>query len=140
MSSDYFFVMAKPDAVERNLIGKIIARFEKRGFRLFHIRMIEPRFADTVKKHYAEHEGKTFYDGLINFTLSGKVCIMIWYGNIQVARSLIGATLPWNAEPGTIRGDYASSLPNNLVHCSDSQENAQREVNLWLPVFHGQNL
>lgn len=136
MSSEYFFVMAKPDAVQRGLTGEIIARFEKRGFVLKQAKLINPmNYEDKVKSHYAEHEGKTFYDDLIRFTLSGRICVMIWYGNIQVARSLIGSTLPWDAKPGTIRGDYACSLPANLVHCSDSFENAVREVSLWNPVI-----
>lgn len=136
MSSEYFFVMAKPDAVRRGLTGEIIARFEKRGFTLIQAKIVDPtKYEDTVTIHYAEHKGKTFYENLIEFTLSGRICVMIWYGNIQVARSLIGSTLPWDAKPGTIRGDYACSLPANLVHCSDSIENANREVALWNPVI-----
>jgi len=132
MSSDRFFVMAKPDAIKRGLLGEIIRRFEKRGFVLEQLRIVNPgNNVHLVEEHYVEHHGKTFYDGLIEFTCSGPICAMIWVGNIQVARSLIGATLPWSAEPGTIRGDYASSLPNNLVHCSDGSESAKREVDLW---------
>lgn len=132
MSSQRFFVMAKPDAVRRGLTGEIVRRFEKRGFVLDQIQIVNPVDYDSVvKEHYIEHKGKTFYEGLINFTLSGRICLMVWSGNIQVARSLIGSTLPWDAQPGTIRGDYASSLPDNLVHCSDGPESAKREVDLW---------
>lgn len=132
MSSVRFFVMAKPDAVRRGLTGEIVSRFERRGFVLEKIRLVDPMdYKITMEDHYAEHRGKSFYDGLISFSLSGRVCLMIWNGNIQVARSLIGSTLPWDAKPGTIRGDYASSLPQNLVHCSDGPESATREVQLW---------
>lgn len=132
MSSERFFVMGKPDALKRGLLGEIISRFEKRGFVLEQLRIVNPQeYVSLVKEHYAEHEGKTFYNPLIEFTCSGPICAMIWVGNIQVARSLIGSTLPWDAKPGTIRGDYASSLPNNLVHCSDGSESAKREVELW---------
>jgi nucleoside-diphosphate kinase len=136
MSSQRFFVMAKPDAVRRGLTGEIVRRFEKRGFVLEHIHIFDPQaWRGVIEDHYAEHKGKSFYDALIKFTLSGRICAMVWSGNIQVARSLIGSTLPWDAQPGTIRGDYASSLPENLVHCSDNPENAKREVDLWQPLF-----
>lgn len=130
MSAQRFFVMAKPDAVKRGLIGEIISRFEKRGFILEKMRLFKPE-ASLIEEHYQEHKGKTFYQGLIDFSTSGSVCAMIWNGNIQVARSLIGSTLPWDAQIGTIRGDYASSLPNNLVHCSDGPESGKRESDLW---------
>jgi nucleoside-diphosphate kinase len=132
MSSNTFFIMAKPDALKRGLLGKIISRFEKRGFVLEKIKIVDGEILeDIIKVHYLEHVGKTFYNSLIEFGCSGPVCAMIWKGNVQVARSLIGSTLPWEAKPGTIRGDYASSLPNNLVHCSDSIESAEREVEIW---------
>lgn len=132
MSSCKFFVMCKPDCCSRKLVGEIISRFEKKGFTLLHAKYLQSwDVIDTIEEHYAEHHGKSFYDDLINFTTQGNLFAMIWEGNIQVARTMIGATLPWEAAPGTIRGDFSCTLPNNLVHCSDNLENANREVNLW---------
>ena len=125
-----FLVFAKPDAVRRNLVGEIISRFERKGFVLENIKRIQPD-RSTVEKHYEEHRDKPFFDGLVSFTTSGPVVIMEWAGNISAARALVGATKPWEASPGTIRGDLGSSTPDNLVHCSDSEESAQRELELW---------
>lgn len=133
MSSDSFFLMAKPDALQRGLLGEIISRFEKKGFKLEQMKIVYTE-EFIAERHYEEHKGKAFYDNLIKFTISGPVCAMVWSGNIQVARNMTGDTLPWDAKPGTIRGDYASSLPNNLVHCSDSYESAKREIKLWFPL------
>ena len=126
-----FLVFAKPDAVERQLVGKIISRFEKRGFLLESIRSVRPSLSQ-IEAHYAEHRDKSFYPGLVR-SLEGRVIIpMIWKGNIETARnSVVGSTCPWVASPGTIRGDFANSIPNNLVHCSDSEESANREINIW---------
>ncbi len=132
MSSTLFFLMAKPDAIKRGLVGEIISRFEKKGFVLKQLRYLRPpEISAVIAAHYQEHVGKNFYDNLLTFSLSGSICAMIWEGNIQVARSMVGATLPWDAASGTIRGDYACSLPANLVHCSDGPESAAREVDLW---------
>ena len=142
MSSVRFFVMAKPDAVRRGLTGEIVSRFEKRGFMLEKIRLVDPvDYKITMEDHYAEHRGKAFYDGLINFSLSGRVCLMIWNGNIQVARSLIGSTLPWDAKPGTIRGDYSHDtyqLANvsdrpiiTGIHASGDEADAKKEIKIW---------
>lgn len=136
MSVQNFFVMAKPDAVERGLVGKIISRFEKKGFKLKAMRYLYPsQTADIIPIHYEEHKGKSFYNDLISFSLSGQVCCMIWEGNIMVARTMVGATLPWEAPSGTIRGDYGNSLPRNLIHCSDSLANAEREIKLWFELL-----
>lgn len=134
MATREFFLMAKPDAVRRGLIGEIISRFEKRGFSLTRCRLFTPS-QELVREHYKEHEGKSFYEGLVNFTLEGNVFAMIWSGNIQVARSMVGSTRPEDALPGTIRGDFSCSLPMNLVHCSDGPESATREVELWSPFL-----
>ncbi|HMP28037.1 MAG TPA: nucleoside-diphosphate kinase [Saprospiraceae bacterium] len=137
MSSTAFFVMAKPDALKRGLLGEIISRFEKRGFVLKTLKTLLPEdFKDVMDMHYGEHKEKSFYDKLIEFSTSGKICAMIWYGNIDVARKLVGATIPSEALPGTIRGDYSCSLPNNLIHCSDSPENALRELSLWAKLLY----
>ncbi len=130
MTSIMFFVMIKPDGVKRGLVGEIVSRFEKKGFTLHNMKMTLPT-ENRAKAHYKEHGGKAFFDKLIKFTCSGAVVAMIWEGNIQVARNIVGATVPWEASKGTIRGDHACSMPNNLVHCSDSVESAQREISLW---------
>lgn len=147
MSSSPFFLMIKPDGIARGLVGKIISRFEKKGFALLEMRLIRPKNDEIddmgenflhalMERHYQSHSEKTFYDELMEFSLSGPVIAMIWMGNIQVARSLVGCTIPWDAKPGTIRGDFASSLPANLVHCSSDAESALREVNLWKESFY----
>lgn len=130
MASTSFFVMIKPDGVRRNLVGEIISRFERKGFtmRYMEYRMCSRRH---FEEHYREHEGKNFYDALIDFSCSGPVVAIIFEGNIQVARKIVGETIPWQADVGTIRGDFACSLPDNLVHCSDSVESAKRELALW---------
>lgn len=130
MASIKFFVMIKPDGVKRGLVGEIISRFEKRGFILHDMKMFIPT-PELVKEHYEEHEGKAFFQNLIDFTTSGPVVPLVFEGNIQVARNIIGATVPWEAKEGTIRGDFACSMPSNLVHCSDSIESAHREIELW---------
>jgi nucleoside-diphosphate kinase len=137
MSSASFFVMAKPDAIERRLLGEIISRFEKKGFQLKVLKTLEPEeFREIMNSHYKEHQGKSFYLKLIEFSVSGPICAMVWRGNIDVARQLVGATIPGEAKIGSIRGDYSSGLPNNLVHCSDSPENALRELSLWSKVLY----
>jgi nucleoside-diphosphate kinase len=134
MASRPFFLMIKPDGIRRGLVGEILSRFEKRGFSLLKLKMINPEMTSKViETHYQTHSDKSFYDELIQFILSGPIIAMIWLGNVQVAKGLVGDTL--EAEPGTIRGDLASSLPENLVHCSASQENAAREINLWRPLL-----
>ncbi len=125
-----FLMFAKPDAVRRNLVGEIIARMERRGFVLQDIKRITPT-REQAEYHYEEHKNLSFFPGLVDFTISGPIVLMVWYGNITTARSLIGATRPWDAAVGTIRGDLGSSTPDNLVHCSDSEESAQRELELW---------
>jgi len=122
--------MVKPDGVKRGLVGEIIKRFEIKGFRLCDIRMVIPT-QDVAEIHYGEHKGKAFFMKLIDFTCSGHVVPMIWEGNVQVARDIVGATVPWESPKGTIRGDYACCMPANLVHCSDSSESAQKEIKLW---------
>ena len=130
MSTNRFFVMVKPDGVQRGLVGEIISRFEKKGFVLHNIKMVIPD-STLARSHYEEHAGKAFFPDLIKFTTSGPVLPMIWEGNIRVARDIVGNTVPWEAEKGTIRGDYTCSMPSNLVHCSDSVESAEREIKLW---------
>lgn len=136
MASHQFFVMIKPDGVSRGLIGEIIRRFERKGFVLKGMKMVDSfNHRPLIETHYEIYKDQSFYSELISFITSGYVVAMIWEGNIKVARKMIGETLPWEAEPGTIRGDYACKLPHNLIHCSDGVENAKREVELWEKVL-----
>ncbi|MEG0296679.1 MAG: nucleoside-diphosphate kinase [Clostridium sp.] len=125
-------VLIKPDAVEKNIIGKIISHYENDGLSISALKMerITPEFAS---KHYEEHIGKSFYDGLIKFITSSPLCAMIIEGEnaIQKVRKINGATNPENAEEGTIRKLYADNSSKNCVHASDSLESAKREINLW---------
>jgi len=125
-------VLVKPDGVQRGLIGRIVARLEQRGLKLIAMKMmrISPQLAG---RHYAEHRGKPFYDGLIAFITSGPVVAMIWEGReaVTVVRSVMGSTDPLKAAPGTIRGDLALDLGMNLIHGSDSVDRAESEMALF---------
>jgi len=125
-------VLVKPDGVQRGLVGAIIARLEGRGLKLIGLKMMRIT-KDVASRHYAEHQGKPFYDGLIAFITSGPVVAMIWEGReaVSVVRSLVGATDPLKAAPGTIRGDLALDLGMNLIHGSDSPSRAQTEITLF---------
>lgn len=131
-------VLVKPDGVERNLIGEIIARIERKGYKVV---ALDLRTADAalLEQHYAEHVGKSFYQPLVDFMASGPVAAMVVEGQQVIAgfRSLAGATDPTAAAPGTIRGDYGrnwgAAVQQNLVHGSDGEESAAREVALWFP-------
>ena len=126
------FVMIKPDAVQRNLIGDIISRFEKRGLKLKGLKMMQ--ISQTLaEKHYEEHKEKLFFGELVKFITSGPVVAMVWegHGAVQVVRKMMGSTNPQEAPVGTIRGDYALFLGNNVVHGSDSLESASREIALF---------
>jgi nucleoside-diphosphate kinase len=132
---DTTLVICKPDAVERGLVGEVIGRLERRGLRLVRaeLRQLDKQTAAT---HYHEHEGKPFYEGLIEYITRSPVMVMAVGGppdTWQVVRRTIGATNPANAEPGTIRGDLALTTEENLVHGSDGPESAQREVALFFP-------
>jgi nucleoside-diphosphate kinase len=125
-------VLVKPDGVQRGLVGAIIARLERRGLKLIGLKMMRIS-TDVAARHYAEHHGKPFYDGLIAFITSGPVVAMIWDGReaVSVVRSLMGATDPLKAAPGTIRGDLALDLGMNLIHGSDSPGRAETEIALF---------
>ena len=125
-------IILKPDAVQRGLIGRIITRFEDKGLQIAAAKLMRvPR--ELAEKHYAEHEGKPFYDGLIQFITSTPVLVLAVRGPeaIAVSRKLMGKTKGTEAEPGTIRGDFGLSPGYNLVHGSDSPESAERELSLW---------
>lgn len=126
------FVMVKPDGVQRGLIGEIIARLEKRGLRLVAAKfmMVSKGLAE---EHYGEHKGKGFYDGLVQYIMSGPVLAMVWEGPNAIAaiRQTMGATRPTEAAPGTVRHDFGLEIGRNLTHASDKLETAEREVALW---------
>jgi len=125
-------IILKPDAVQRGLMGSILSRLEAKGLRVVGGKfMMVPE--ELAKKHYAEHEGKPFFDGLIGFVTGSPVMVLAvrGVGAIAVCRKLIGKTKAAEAEPGTIRGDFGLSGGNNLVHGSDSPESAERELALW---------
>lgn len=126
------FTMIKPDGVQKGLIGEIIGRIERKGFKLRGLKLmvISPELA---RKHYAEHQGKPFFGELVDFITSGPVVAMVWEGPGAIAamRTLMGKTNPSEALPGTIRGDLAVSTSQNIIHGSDSPESAQREIGLF---------
>ena len=126
------FFMIKPDGVKRNLIGEIISRVEEKGFQITKIKMITIS-QDLAEKHYAEHKDKPFFSDLVSFITSGPVVAMQVEGENVVSqiRNLMGATNPSDATPGSIRGDLATELDKNVVHGSDSDESASRELNLF---------
>ena len=131
---DRTLILVKPDAFARGLTGEIVARFERKGLKIVdlkHMRLSE----DVAKQHYAEHEGKPFFGDLVEFIVSGPLVALLMEGQdaVQAARQVIGATNPLQAAPGSIRGDYAIEVGQNLVHGSDSPESAEREANLFFP-------
>ena len=125
-------ILLKPDAVQRRLVGEITGRFERKGLRLAGLKLVQAS-RDLAEKHYAVHKGKPFYDSLLSFLTSGPTVAMVWEGReaVAVGRNLMGLTDGAKAPPGTIRGDFALSIQNNLVHGSDSPENAATEIALW---------
>ncbi|MGL5352831.1 MAG: nucleoside-diphosphate kinase [Clostridium sp.] len=127
-------VLIKPDAVEKNLIGKIINHYESEGLKVIALKM-EMITGEFAGSHYAEHKGKGFYDSLIEFIIRSPLCALVLEGDnvIQKVRKINGATNPEKAEEGTIRKLYASSNQENCVHASDCQESAIREISLWFP-------
>ncbi len=127
-------VLVKPDGVKKHICGEIIARFERKGLSIKAIKMIQVP-VELAKKHYAEHEGKGFFNDLIAFITSGPVLAMVIEGENAVAavRQINGATDPLKAVPGSIRGDFATSIDENVVHASDAPETAAREIGLWFP-------
>jgi len=125
-------ILLKPDCVQRRLIGGIIQRFEQKGLRLAALKFVQAS-RDLAEKHYAVHKGKPFYESLLSFLTSGPTVAMVWEGReaVTVCRNLMGTTDSAKAPPGTIRGDHALSVQNNLIHGSDSPENATTEIALW---------
>lgn len=136
MSVERTLILVKPDGVRRNLIGEVIRRIETKGYNIVALKMVQAD-RSILAAHYAEHEGKPFYEPLVEFMLSGPVVAIIAEGNrvIEGFRKLAGVTDPTVAEPGTIRGDLArdqgTKVVQNIVHGSDSAESAAREIGLW---------
>jgi len=125
-------VIVKPDGVQRGLVGKILVRFEERGLKIVALKMVQVS-RDLAEKHYAVHKGKFFYEGLVSYISASPVVSMVLEGHeaISVVRAIVGATKPWEAAAGTIRGDFGLNTQKNLVHASDSPETAAREIALY---------
>ena len=130
--ADRTLIIVKPDGVQRHFTGEIMSRFERKGFKLVAAKFMQITPA-LAAKHYAVHEGKPFFDGVVAYLSSAPVMVMIWEadGIIPMARKMMGATFGYDAEPGTIRGDFSCSRGYNLIHGSDSAENAEYESNLY---------
>lgn len=126
------FVIVKPDAVQRGLVGQIIERFERRGLKFAAMKMVQVS-DELARQHYAVHEGKPFYEGLISYITSAPVVAMVLEGTdaITLVRNTVGGTKPADANPGTIRGDFGIEVGRNLVHASDGPETAASEIALW---------
>jgi nucleoside-diphosphate kinase len=125
-------ILVKPDSMERRLAGEILARFELRGLTVRAAKLVSVS-RELAEQHYAEHAAKPFFSELVDFITSGSTLALVLEGEdaVRVTRATIGATNPVDAAPGTIRGDLALAMPNNLVHGSDSPETAEREIALW---------
>ncbi|GMH68171.1 hypothetical protein TrRE_jg11871 [Triparma retinervis] len=128
------FLACKPDAVQRGLVGDIIARFEKRGYKLVGLKMVWPT-KEMAQNHYADLSKKPFFPGLVNFFSSGPIVCMCWEGKdiIKQGRQMLGETQPLASKPGSIRGDYSIDLGRNICHGSDSPEAAEQELKMWFP-------
>ena len=126
------FIMIKPDGVQRHLTGEIIHRFERKGFTLVGLKMMQVS-RELAETHYGVHKERPFFKGLVDFITSAPVIAMVWEGEnvVSAARNLIGQTNPTTADPGSIRGDFGVSIGRNLIHGSDAIETAQTEIALW---------
>ena len=126
------FIMVKPDGVQRGLVGEIISRFEKKGFKLVAMKMASPG-KEHFQKHYSDLSSKPFFNGLVDYASSGPVVAMCWEGNnvVKTGRVMLGATRPDDSAPGTIRGDFAIDVGRNIIHGSDAVESAEKEIALW---------
>ena len=132
MAVENTYVMVKPDGVARGLVGEVVSRFENKGLELIRMRMLTID-SELAGRHYAEHTEKPFFGELVDFITSGPVVAMEWSGEsaVSVARTLMGGTNPAEASPGTIRGDLATVITQNIVHGSDSVESAERELGIF---------
>jgi nucleoside-diphosphate kinase len=127
-------ILVKPDAIQRALSGEIIGRMERRGLKIVAMRMVHVS-RETAEKHYAEHVGKPFFEGLVTYITSSPIIAIVFEGPqaVAAARATIGGTRPVEAEPGSIRGDYGLMVGRNLIHGSDSPESGQREIAIFFP-------
>lgn len=132
MSSERTFIAVKPDGVQRGLVGEIIARFERKGFKLVALKMLQPS-TEQAQGHYTDLSAKPFFNALVQYFSSGPIVGMVWEGKnvVKSGRMLLGATNPADSLPGTIRGDYAVDVGRNVCHGSDSVESAHREIAFW---------
>merc|ERR1719213_781458 len=128
------YIMIKPDGVQRGLVGTIISRFEQKGFKLVAMKLAQPG-KEMFEKHYADLSSKPFFAGLVEYAASGPVCCMVWEGDnvVKTGRKMLGATKPFDSEPGTIRGDFSIDVGRNIIHGSDAVESAEHEIGLWFP-------
>ncbi len=124
--------MLKPGVLNRRIVGEVINRLEKKGLKLVGLKMMQIT-PELAAQHYGEHKGKPFYDSLVGYITSGPVVAMVWQGDdcVTLVRKLIGSTSPAEAHPGTIRGDFCSHTQHNIIHASDSDESAAREIKLF---------
>src|SRR5438876_11586692 len=138
MAKERTLVIIKPDGVQRGLVGPILTRLEARGLKIVGLKLVQVS-PELAARHYAEHEGKGFYTGLLNYITSGPVVVACVEGTsaVQMVRNSVGATNPLNAAPGTIRADLALDIGRNLIHASDAPETADRALALW---FHASEL
>ena len=125
-------IIIKPDGIQRHLAGEIIGRFEKKGFKLVATKLMQIS-EELARQHYAVHKNKAFFEGVVKYLSSAPSLVMLWEaeGIINMARKMMGATFGYEAEPGTIRGDFSSSRGYNLIHGSDSPESAEQEIKLF---------
>ena len=135
MPTERTFVAIKPDAVQRGLMGKIITRFEEKGFKIIAIKMLEVT-PEQAASHYAEHKGKPFYEGLVQFITSAPIVAMVVEGldAISEIRHIVGATNPDKADVGSIRADYSPIMKCNCIHASDCVESAEREMAIYFDI------
>src|SRR5574344_1495445 len=126
------FAMLKPGVLNRRIVGEVISRLEKKGLKLVGLKMMQIT-PELAAQHYAEHKGKPFYDSLVGYITSGPVVAMVWQGDdcVTLVRKIVGSTSPAEAHPGTIRGDFCSHTQHNIIHASDSDESAAREIKLF---------
>ncbi|KRX10242.1 Nucleoside diphosphate kinase [Pseudocohnilembus persalinus] len=134
------FLMIKPDGVQRGLVGEIIARFEKRGYKLVAMKFMQAS-EELLKEHYADLSSKSFFPGLVKYMASGPVVPMVWEGKdvVKQGRRMLGETNPLASNAGSIRGDYCIDVGRNIIHGSDAVESAQKEIALWFNEKELQN-
>ena len=134
MALEQTYAMIKPDGVARGLVGEVVSRIERKGYTIKAMKLMHiPR--ETAEEHYGEHKGKPFFEGLVGFITSGPVVAMVLEGEGAIAgwRGMMGSTNPADATPGSIRGDYASTIDENVAHGSDAPETAKREIGIFFP-------